>query len=67
MAKENINQNRMMRMRQMCDYTALSRAFLYQKISEGEFSKGHLISPGIRVWEKSVVDNWLDKRMGRGV
>jgi predicted DNA-binding transcriptional regulator AlpA len=65
MTKENILQNRMMRMRHLTNYCALSRAYIYQKISEGEFPPGSMISPGIRAWEKSVVDSWLDKRMGK--
>ena len=65
MTKENILQNRMMRMRQLTEYCALSRAYIYQKIAEGEFPRGNMISQGIRVWEKSDIDNWLDRRMGK--
>ena len=65
MTKETISQPRMMRMRQLTDYCALSRAYVYQKIHEGSFPPGHMISPGIRAWEKSEVDAWLDMRMGR--
>ena len=57
------NQQRLMRMRNLTEYLALSRAHIYQKITEGTFPPGHMISPGIRAWEKSVVDDWLDKRM----
>ena len=57
---------RMMRMKQLIEYTSMSRAYLYQKIAEGELSKGYQISLGVRAWEKSEVDNWLDERMGRG-
>ena len=63
MTKENILQNRMMRMRQLTKYCALSRAYIYQKVNEGEFPEGHMISPGIRAWQKSEVDDWLDKRI----
>ncbi|MZH06249.1 MAG: AlpA family phage regulatory protein [Nitrospinae bacterium] len=66
MTKENITQSRMMRMRQLTEYTSLSRAYIYQKISEGEFPPGNMISEGIRAWEKSEIDSWLDKRIGRG-
>ena len=60
-------QPRMMRMRTLISYCALSRAYIYQKINEGEFPAGHMISPGIRAWEKSVVDAWLNGRMGRNL
>ncbi|MBT4620703.1 MAG: AlpA family phage regulatory protein [Nitrospina sp.] len=66
MTKETILQNRMMRMRQVTEYCALSRAYIYQKITEGTFPAGYMISLGVRAWEKSEIDNWLDKRMGRG-
>jgi predicted DNA-binding transcriptional regulator AlpA len=65
MTKENIIQNRMMRMRQLTEYCALSRAYIYQKINEGTFPPGYMISLGIRAWEKTQIDNWLDKRMGK--
>ena len=58
-------QPRMMRMRQLTDYLALSKAYIYQKISEGTFPEGHMLSPGIRAWEVSEVNLWLDQRIGR--
>ena len=61
----NDNQNRMLRMRQLTKYCALSRAYIYQKIAEGEFPSGHMISPGIRAWQKSEIDAWLDKRIAK--
>ncbi len=56
---------RMMRMKQLISYTALSRAYLYQKIAEGDLHPGYMLSPGIRAWQKSEVDAWLDKRIGK--
>ena len=58
-------QHRMLRMKQLTSYTSLSRAYIYQKITEGTFPPGHMISLGIRAWEKSEIDDWLDKKMGR--
>jgi predicted DNA-binding transcriptional regulator AlpA len=60
------NQPRMLRMKQLTSYTSLSRGYIYQKINEGTFPPGHMISQGIRAWEKTQVDNWLDLQMGRG-
>ena len=60
-------QQRMLRMKQLTGYTSLSRAYIYQKITEGTFPPGHMISQGIRAWQKSEVDKWLDERMGKGV
>ena len=59
------NQTRMMRMKQMITYTSMSRAYLYQKVEERELHKGYQISPGVRVWKKADIDNWLDKKMGK--
>ena len=56
----------MMRMRQLTDYTALSRAYIYQCIKEGSFPSGYMLSPGIRAWEREEIDAWLDQRK-RGV
>lgn len=58
-------QPRMMRMKQLITYTSMSRAYLYQKIAEGELHEGYQISPGVRAWEKTAVDSWLDERMGQ--
>ncbi len=62
----NENNVRMMRMRQLTEYLSLSKAYIYQKISEGSFPEGHMLSPGIRAWQMSEVNLWLDQRMGRG-
>jgi predicted DNA-binding transcriptional regulator AlpA len=62
------NQHRMLRMKQLTSYTSLSRAYIYQKITEGTFPPGHMLSPGIRAWQKTEIDQWLDARiMGRNV
>ncbi|MBT4328496.1 MAG: AlpA family phage regulatory protein [Gammaproteobacteria bacterium] len=66
MMKTNVTtQPRMMRMKQLTEYCALSRAFLYQLITDGEFPPGYMLSPGIRAWERSEIDEWLDRRMGK--
>ncbi len=59
------NQPRLLRMKQLTSYTSLSRAYIYQKIAEGEFPPGSMISSGIRIWDRETVDSWLDKRMGK--
>lgn len=59
-------QPRLLRMRYLIDYTGLSRAYIYQKINEGSFPTGTLISAGIRVWEKSEIDAYLDEQLRRG-
>ena len=55
------NQTRMMRMKQLITYTSMSRAYLYQKVAEGELHEGYQLSPGVRAWEKSEIDNFIDR------
>jgi len=63
MNKENILQNRMMRMRQVTAYLSLSRGYIYKKINEGTFPTGYMISAGIRLWDKNEIDMWLEEKM----
>ena len=58
-------QPRLMRMKQLIEYCSLSRAHIYSLISEDAFPKGCMLSAGVKAWERSVVDAWLDKRMGK--
>ena len=64
MAKKE-NQPRLLRMRNLTAYLALSRAYIYQKIAEGEFPPGKMNSKGVRIWDRETVDSWLDKRLGK--
>lgn len=63
-AMKNNIQPRMMRMRQLTEYLNLSRAHLYQRITEGTFPPGRLISPGVRVWNTDSIEAWVDRQMG---
>ena len=56
---------RMLRMKDLVSYCALSRAYIYQAINKDSFPPGYMISPGIRAFEKFEVDAWLDQRMGK--
>ena len=59
-------QPKILRMRQLVEYTSLSRAYIYQKINDGEFPEGYLLSPGIRVWFQQKIDDWLHHKMRKG-
>jgi predicted DNA-binding transcriptional regulator AlpA len=61
------SQPRMLRMKQLTSYTSLSRAYIYQKIAEGDFPPGSMISSGIRIWDRATVDSWINERMGRNL
>jgi predicted DNA-binding transcriptional regulator AlpA len=58
-------QPRLLRMKDLITYCRFSRAFIYEKINEGSFPPGYMISAGIRAWEKSDVDAYLDQQMGK--
>jgi predicted DNA-binding transcriptional regulator AlpA len=58
------NQPRLLRMKQLTNYTSLSRAYIYEKIAKGNFPSGHTISPGVRAWQKLEIDDWLNKKIG---
>ena len=55
---------RLLRMKQLTEYCSLSRAHIYNLISEDDFPEGRMLSPGVKAWQRSEVDAWLDKRMG---
>ena len=56
---------RFMRMKQLTKYTSLSRAYLYNLIKETEFPSSITLN-GIRMWEKLVIDEWLDSNIRGG-
>ena len=56
---------RFMRMKQLAKYTSLSRAYLYNLIKETEFPSSITLN-GIRMWEKLVIDEWLDSNIRGG-
>ena len=57
-------QARLMRIKQLTTYISLSRGYIYEKINEGTFPPGVMISSGVRAWQKSDIDNWISKKMG---
>ena len=59
-------QARLMRIKQLTTYISLSRGYIYEKINEGTFPPGVMISSGVRAWDKKIVDFWISKKMGRG-
>jgi len=64
---ENLdNKVRLMRMKQLSNYTSLSRAYLYNLIKDSDFPNSISLK-GIRMWEKSDVDSWLDNQIDKGV
>jgi|TARA_B100000315_G_C14488991_1_gene546626 predicted DNA-binding transcriptional regulator AlpA len=65
MTKDKKMKPKVLRMRQIIEYTNLSKSYIYQKIAEGTFPEGRLLSAGIRVFDTNQVDDFLDKRTGK--
>lgn len=59
------NNPRLIRMKGLAKYLGFSKSYIHQKIAEGTFPPGHMISSGIRAWEVSEVNLWVDQRMAR--
>ena len=58
-------QPRILRMKQLISYTSLSRGYIFQKINDGTFPPGIMISSGVRAWSRNTIDRWIDERMGK--
>ena len=55
-----------MRMKQLTEYSSLSRAYLYNLIKEDDFPESVSLN-GIRMWNKSDIVTWFDQRIAKGV
>ncbi len=60
-----VTQPRMMRMKQLVPYTALSRAYIYEEMRKGNFPRSHKLSEGVSAWDRQEIDDWLDKKIGK--
>ena len=54
---------RWFRMKQLSQYTGFSPAYIYKLIKTGKFPAGKKIDPKISVWERTVVDDWMDSQV----
>jgi predicted DNA-binding transcriptional regulator AlpA len=54
---------RFMRMKQLVTYTSLSRGYLYNLIKEETEFPASIALNGIRMWEKSDIDEWFDNKI----
>ncbi len=56
---------RLMRMKQISAYTSLSKGYIYKLMKEGGFPESVALK-GIRMWEKSAIDEWLNRSISGG-
>jgi predicted DNA-binding transcriptional regulator AlpA len=50
-------------MKQLVTYTSLSRGYLYNLIKEETEFPASIALNGIRMWEKSDIDEWFDNKI----
>jgi prophage regulatory protein len=53
----------LLRPKQVAAILGISIGTLYRYISEGRFPRSIEISPRVRVWPKSVVEEWVQKKI----
>jgi len=53
-----------LRIRDVCRKTGLSRPTIYRLMSLGDFPKGHRLSRGTVGWSQAEVDRWIAERLG---
>ena len=52
--------DRLIRLKTVCELTALSKATIYRMASAGSFPKPRRISHRVSAWKKSAVLAWID-------
>lgn len=52
--------HRFLRLRHVCEKTALSRSTIYEKMTKGTFPKCFPISDGRVAWLESEIEAWQD-------
>lgn len=57
--------NRCVRIRQVCEMTAMSRASIYRKIVEGTFPQSFKIGERMSVWRIGTIEAWIAERERR--
>ena len=59
-------EDKMMRVKEVCQMTGLSRSTIWRMERAGSFPKHYLLSPGRVGWKWSEVQNWIDGRQHVG-
>lgn len=54
--------NRCVRIRQVCEMTAMSRASIYRKVVDGSFPKPFKIGVSISAWRIATIEAWIAER-----
>lgn len=57
---------RLIRMREVCRLTALSRSEIYRRISSGRFPAGVKLGPATTAWVENDVLRWIGQHVAAG-
>lgn len=53
---------RLLRIREICAKTSLSRSFIFALVARGAFPAPIKLAPRAAVWDEALVDRWIDER-----
>lgn len=54
--------NRCVRIKQVCEMTAMSKASIYRKIVDGTFPKPFKIGESMSAWRVGTIEAWIAER-----
>jgi len=57
---DHIDGNRLLRITEVCHYTSVAKSTIWLWIAQGRFPKPISLSPSIKVWRKTAIDEWID-------
>lgn len=52
---------RFLRLKQVCEVTALSKSEIYRRVQAGKFPKQVRISHNLAVWKQSDISKWMEQ------
>jgi prophage regulatory protein len=54
------NSNQLLRIGEVCQLTSVAKSTINLWVAQGKFPKPILLSPTIKVWKQSVLQEWID-------
>jgi len=56
------NGQHFLRIKNVCELTALSQSFIYAQQAKGQFPRSRKIASKVSVWRASDVDEWIQQQ-----
>jgi len=57
------NSNQLLRINEVCHQTSVAKSTINLWVAQGKFPKPFLLSPTIKVWKQSTVQDWIDSHL----